>query len=211
MILKPVEWNTVVVGSWNPAILTPQGIADILFKKPADVPVEIMVPLDGIGPPRVGIDEQIVTVELGRLVVESKKPEWSGLEQSRRIVLNAIEGLPRTPLSAAGFNVRYCLEGVAAELIELFETKFDALLSDAMIKILGREMRRSLEFNNGIINVHITGFDSTKYNVLMNFEKQSKATKDLVDWLNTGIESVKDIVRKILQDVLKISKEEIPE
>jgi hypothetical protein len=53
MPLKPYDWNVVVLGHWNQAILTPQGIAERLFQLPSETEIGIEVPMDAIGPFRV--------------------------------------------------------------------------------------------------------------------------------------------------------------
>ncbi len=42
----PFDWNVVIIGSWNPAILTPQGITTRLLQLEAGTPVEVQVSLD---------------------------------------------------------------------------------------------------------------------------------------------------------------------
>lgn len=205
-MLKPHEWTTVIVGSWNPAIFTPKGIAEILFQKPAGEPIEVMVPLDGLGPSRIIIDELIISPEPGRIVIGSKKPTWDMLDKTRAVAIRAIEELPRTPLIAAGFNVRYHLESPSEEFFHLIDTKLDNSISNAALRIMSREVHRSLEFNGGRLNLHIDGIDSIKFALLMNFERRSSKQKDLVEWLQVNIADVENIVKKILYNVLDIKE-----
>ena len=53
MLLEPGDWNVVIVGHWNRAILTPQGIATRLLQLPPETEIGIEVPMDAIGPYRV--------------------------------------------------------------------------------------------------------------------------------------------------------------
>ncbi len=44
MPLEPGEWNVVILGRWNRAIPTPQGIASRLFQLPPETEIGIEVP-----------------------------------------------------------------------------------------------------------------------------------------------------------------------
>ena len=40
MTVEALDWNVVVAGFWNPAILTPSGIARRLFGLPEETPAD---------------------------------------------------------------------------------------------------------------------------------------------------------------------------
>lgn len=73
--LKSIGWNAVVVGKWNPAILTPQGIADQIFGKPADDPIEVFVPVNAMGPIKVRIEGLLVSADFERLIIDCEKSD----------------------------------------------------------------------------------------------------------------------------------------
>ena len=51
MNVQPSEWSVIILGAWNPAILTPGGIAQRIFKGACgEHPVDVQVPLDGLAP-----------------------------------------------------------------------------------------------------------------------------------------------------------------
>ncbi len=70
-LMGPVgfDWDVVVVGFWNPAILTPAGIWKRLFELEQGTPVELEVPIDGLAPYRVSHEEITVTAERGSHIV----------------------------------------------------------------------------------------------------------------------------------------------
>lgn len=168
-MMKPHDWNVVVAGHWNPAILTPKGITEIIFQKPEGTPVEIFVPLNAIAPFRVKFDGVIVSADFDKLVVNCEKNDWDVLEKARQSALNAINGLPKTPLLAVGYNVRYQLENPNAEFIPLFATELDKKISDSDFQITGKTINRLLEWKNGRINFQVQSDDVGKYVLLMNF------------------------------------------
>ena len=73
MPLEPYDWNVVVLGHWNPAILTPQGISERLFQLPTETEIGIEVPMDAIGPFRVSLGDLAVMVTEAQLMVETRE------------------------------------------------------------------------------------------------------------------------------------------
>ena len=210
MILKPHEWNTIVAGSWNPAIFTPKGIAELLFQKKSGEPIEVMVPLDGLGAPRVMSNNMIVMLEsTGRLIIESKDPTFEMLDQTRELALRAVEALPRTPLAAAGFNFRYRVEDPSESFLALLDTRLDSLLSSVSFKIESRGISRSLEHETGRLNLIIEEIGPNKFALQMNVERRSQLQKDLIEWLKMNMDDMRNVVKKILSSVLGVSEEEI--
>ena len=204
--LKHLVWNTVVLGKWNPAILTPKGIAGLIFDKTGDFPIEVRIPLDAIAPPRVQIEGLVVSANFERFTIDSEKGNWESLQKSKEYCLKAIEALPTTPLSAAGFNIRYELEEPAEKFLELLKPSLDDSISDNGLIIEKSETRRSLGWNEGDINIHI--IKENDYKVLLNFERQSTDKTILKNWLNIPIEHVRTITKTIMCSVLKICREE---
>jgi hypothetical protein len=206
--LIPTVWNTIIVGKWNPAILTPKGIAEQIFKKADDAPIEVLVPLDAMGPPKVLIEGFLVSVNFQQLVIDCEKKDWESLEKSMEYCRNAIDALPKTPVSAAGFNVRYELDDPTEDFLQLLELPLDNNISDNRLEIVQNETRRSLLWEDGNINFHIVKETSKNYKFLLNFDRKSTDIKILKDWLNIPIKDVKDITNKIISSVLKICEED---
>jgi hypothetical protein len=206
--LKPTVWNAVVAGRWNPAILTPQGIAVQIFGKGKDIPFEVLVPLNAMGPPKVRIDGFSVAANFDKIVVDSAKNDWESLNKSREFCLKAIDELPKTPVSAAGFNIRYDLKDPSAEFIDLVKPPLDNNITDNGFDILNKEIRKTLPWKGGAINLHISKQESLNYQLLLNFDRKSTDNKVLKEWLSIPIEEVRAVTRKIISLVLKICEEE---
>jgi len=206
--IKAIQWNSVVVGKWNPAILTPKGIADLIFGKPTNEPIEILVPLNAVGPFKVKIDGLLISVDSDRLIIDCEKSDWETIEKSRQYCCKAIDVLPRTPLIAAGFNIRYELSDPADHFIEILKLPLDASLSDNNLKITGRETRRTFRWTNGNINLHIVKAETEYYNILMNFNRNANDNNKLKEWLNTPIDDVKNITKTIICTIFDICEED---
>src|SRR6266478_1019531 len=121
MPLEPYDWNVVVLGRWNRAILTPNGIASRLFELPPETEIGIEVPMDAIGPFLVSHGDLTVMVGGAQLMVQATENNFSSLERAMRVARRAMEKLPETPVVAAGFNIRAQGSGEDGHLGPLIE------------------------------------------------------------------------------------------
>ena len=201
MNLEPFDWNAVVVGYWNPAILTPRGIGRRLFELDENTPLMVEVPLDGLAAHRVRYDDLTVIPETGRLAVHANDPKWDHLDRAREIAVRAIESLPETPLNAAGFNIRFRIKEPSDRLLTVLTSGVDDLLSDAGFSINSRSLRRSLNHQDGVLNLDIHGAQELR--VEINFHRQSSKREDLISWLRIPIGDVEDAVERIFKKVLQ--------
>ncbi|RJQ14425.1 hypothetical protein C4553_01055 [Candidatus Parcubacteria bacterium] len=201
--LKASDWNTVVVGKWNPAILSPKGISTLLFNKDATEPIEVMVSLEQMGPTKVRIDGIGVTVDYDRLIIDAAEQKWESLAKTREYACRAIATLERTPLSAAGFNVRYELKDYPESFITLLKPPLDDVISDNNQEILERETRRSLKWKEGSINLQISRKEET-YSIILNFDRTSDDCEKLKNWLSIPIGEVREITATIISSILQL-------
>ncbi len=206
--IKNELWNAVVAGRWNPAILTPKGIAKHIFEKEDDFPIEVMVPIDAIGPPKAIIDGLTIVANFERLVIDCNQSDWAFFEKSREYCRKAIEALPKTPLSAAGFNIRFELTDPGDDFLALLELPLDNLISDQHYEIINKEIRRSFSWKEGSINLHLIRPEANIYKILLNFDKKSADGAILTDWLNIPIADVQAVVKEIMCSILKACEEE---
>jgi len=205
MNLEPFDWNVVIVGYWNRAILTPAGIGRRLFELEDGIPVLVEVPMDGLAPHRVKYSDLTVTAETSRLVVHADVPKYELLDRARKIAVRAIESLPETPLSAAGFNVRMRIKEPSDELLTSLMSGVDNSLSDAGFEIHSRSLRRRLKFQDGLLNLDIE--EDEDFSIVFNFDRQSSKKGDLITWLQMPIIEVENVVAHIFEKVLQTKLE----
>lgn len=207
MSIEALNWNVVVAGYWNPAILTPAGIATRLFGLLEGTPILVEVPMDGLAPYRVRHENLTATAEMGRLVVNADAPKYELLDRAREAAARAIESLPETPLTAAGYNVRVRITDPSDALLAAATCSLDALLSDAAFSIDSRGLRRSLKMGDGVLNLAIQqGKDVT---VELNFHRQSTRRDELIAWLKLPIREVENAVSLVLEKVIQVPVGEI--
>jgi hypothetical protein len=202
MGIEAFDWNVIVAGYWNRAILTPSGIARKLFGLEEGAPVEIAVPLDGIGPHRVKYAGLTVVVEKNRLVVQAQDAKFCELDHAREICSKAIDELPETPLTAAGFNVRVRTEDPPDVLLTSTKSQIDDLLSDEDFSIESRSLSRSLSWKGGFLNLNIQ--QGKDLRVELNFHRQSSKSKELIDWMQIPMSDVEQTVIQVFDNIIRM-------
>lgn len=206
MATLPFEWNVVIVGSWNEAILTPDGIRKRLYQLPEGTPVDVQVALDRPAPPRVHYDGLTVTPSSSVLIIAVDQCDLQSLKKACALATNALHSLPETPLTAAGINFRYRIEELSDDLLQLIETAIDGSFSDSGYEIKRRRTNRSLGFQSGEINIELSQEQTTEGNLLLNFHLDSQALDRLEEWLS----QVEEFFAKA-QELLAIMKIQAPE
>ena len=208
MGLRPVNWSVVIVGRWNRAILTPTGIAARIFHTTAEQELGVLVPLDGVSPFVVRDPNGDVSVRTdeSRLFIQVENPSYECLQTAMSYGYNAIDSLPHTPLSAAGFNVNYHCDELSPELARLIVADVDKLFSKSDQKVINRVVMRSFEFRSGHLGLTLNA-DAGTFQVLGNFHRASNKVDDLKEWLNTPVDEVRKTIDDLL-NVLELSIEE---
>lgn len=184
MGLQATEWNAVVIGAWNVAILTPDGICKRLFGLPENTPVDIQVALDKPGYFRVAHNGVVVTPNRGVLDIAAESPSNEALAAACEVAVRAISDLPETPFLAAGINLRYQNDDLPEELLALIEVGLDNAFSDAGYEIGSRSIARTLRMNPGVINVELRLDAATAGKIVLNFHLDSTDKDALITWLN---------------------------
>jgi hypothetical protein len=209
MSLTPIEWNVVVVGAWNRAILTPSGIATRLFGLESGVPVDVYVAIDTVMPHQVKHDGITVIASRDKLIVQPEQCSFDKLQQAMQIASRAIEKLPETPVSAAGINVKYDLKESFVALQHLVHHDLcDEQLSSCGYEIIGRALVRSLKFGDGQINFSASEETEKRSTIQFNFHRGSDKGGDLKLWLATPVADIRSHVDEILHKCLQIRSED---
>mgnify|MGYP005857407255 CR=1 FL=1 len=206
MLLEPYNWSVVILGAWNRAILTPRGTKEILFPDAELKDIEIAIPVDSAGPCRVTIHGVTVMAHGGRLAIETRENRLSALHEARQLGAKALEELPRTPVTAAGFNIKVKtdkLKNTYKTLLEAFPTP--ELESESVVK--ERLAKQSLCFREGFLNVLVREVLNQEYYIELNFHCDSKDPLALRSWLD--IDS--DILTKTVADMLDQIVDATPE
>ena len=199
MSFRPSGWNVVIVGRWNPAILTPQGILKHVFDLPDGTQTHVAVPLDGVSPYLVTHPNEMIVARADqqRVIIDLKEKTYKALGEAMKAGVNVLTSLPETPVSAAGFNLRFESDDPSADHLAWTEAKIDARLSDQAWRIAERSVTRALHYEAGVLNLTVNGKEG-KVGVLCNFHRTCAEHADLVRWLETPYDQVRDKVLGLL-------------
>lgn len=181
--MNPVEWNIIVAGDWNRAILTPNWIARFLFELAPATPVDVLVALDGAGPFQVRNGSLTIIPLPGQLLIQVGEPTIEQLELGLTVMSRAVKQLPRTPLRACGVNLRFRTSDRPAALITNTRTQSERLLSDEGFRILSRRRGETLEHGEGTLNVIIDVPTDGEIGITFNFDRQSEDASEISAWL----------------------------
>lgn len=208
MPIKPTDWNVLLLGFWNRAILTPSGIAKHLFELDEGTPVEVFVAIDMPAPHQVKRDGITVIAANNQLVIQPEKCNFQEMQKAKEIGCRALENLPKTPVIAAGINFKYSsIEPLDAFQQVTRQEVIDTRLSDMKYEIIGRSFSRSLKWNDGQINFSLTEDDHGKADLQFNFHRESNSATDLKSWINIPIADIQTQVNQLFTDCLQIKEE----
>ncbi len=206
MPLQPENWNVVVLGKWNEALFTPAAIARNIFKVPGDTPIEVYAVLDDVQLPRVKHDRISIAPSSRQIVIAPESCTFGELERARRIAREAISDLPRTPLIAAGFNLRYRADATPESLARRFSEDLDRRFTDRDFRILVRRFERVVTLGSGQMLVQVTRDPDDKAELLLNFERRSSDAQALAEWLSLPIAEVRQTAIRVLSEVLELGE-----
>lgn len=116
MELIPYNWNVILVGFWNKAILIPNFITDKIFKLEKGTQIEVQVPVDLLAAPRIKYKEYIFFTDKERIIIETNECKTEYLIKALEYAKNVYEVLPVTPVIAVGFNIRYKIDNIDSDL-----------------------------------------------------------------------------------------------
>ncbi len=170
------------------------------------VPVEVLVSLDDVSPPKVRHEGILVSVSETNLAVVAEACNFDELDRARSIAANSIATLPSTPLDACGFNIRYRSEALPESLIRRFSMDLDRRFSEHGFEIVGRKFQRILKKDAGTITVIVAQDPDSNVELLINFELKSHSSEELIAWLSTPMEGVRTAVDTIIRQSLELDE-----
>lgn len=124
MKLKEGSISVVIVGSWNPGILTPEWIKQNLLELPGDPPIQVGLEIP-VGNPlqghRIIYDDAVFNPTLDKFSIFLRDETLAGLEKLEKFAVSALNLLPHTPVTAVGINVALTDEDPELDKIRKFD------------------------------------------------------------------------------------------
>lgn len=183
MPLEPLGWNIIVIGDWNIAILTPDGVRKHLFRADDTVRLNIELQIDRPGPFRLTHDGITVTPSPAKLEVGPVTPDADQMVNAAEITTRALEYLHLTPISAVGVNFRYRAQPLPTTTLDLLSCNLDAALADANFEIQSGRTVRTLPLRGGVVNIEVSTAEPEAPNIVMNFHRVSSEVSMHTAWL----------------------------
>lgn len=205
MNVQKANWNVVVVGRWNPAILTPMGIAKRILSLAEGTPLDVLVAVNSLEAPRVRYEGVQIQVSDTHLIISAETCDMATLDRARDYAKTAITNLPETPFSGVGVNFRYVITNPSAELVRKFECPLDTALSDARYPLGRLHAVRSIAWREGTVNIQGT-YDEGSFTLLFNFDRAVVEHDQLLAWLSIPMHDIKELNKNLLHNVLQIAE-----
>jgi hypothetical protein len=201
LAFTPDNWNVVIIGAWNPAILTPAGIREHLFELPSTSSVEVLVPIDGIGPPLVRHGGTQVAVSSDSIILSAQELTVPGITSAIAVGIRAMDVLPRTPLLASGVNFRFAVQDLPTRFVEGMESSLDRSIAALEFHTQEHLLKRKLRYREGELNFEIALRENQSGTVAFNFNRTSTDRNDHRNWL-ANANAMHDVVEKFMEQVL---------
>lgn len=191
----------MVAGSWNLAILTPNGIRQRLLRRPEGTVVEVQVSLERQGPMIVRADGLLITPTAGQLIVSALEQCDESLLRAAEAARNGIASLAQTPFVAAGINIRHAFERLPESLSGFCVSTLDPKLADLEHDIRRRTVTRSVVWHEGFLNIEIGASDEDGSGFLaLNFHRASSDAEELSTWLGRTTDAL-ETAKKLKSEV----------
>ena len=201
---EPFDWNVTVVGAWNPAILTPDGVSLLLFKNEPGTSVNVEVSLGAIGLPRVRHKGLLVVPSPGSLLVVPEVPTAGRLVEASKVAETAMTALPATPVTAAGVNIRFRFKEAPNSLLEASRSTADDRISEGGWEIQSRVFTRTLRWKESVVNVRVTVNSLSGGATLeFNFHLENTDRTKLGPWISKA-EQMVTFAQEFARDVLDV-------
>jgi len=201
---RPFDWNIVVVGAWNPSILTPDWVREYMFEAPPGTSVEVQVALDRPGPMRIRHGGVTVTPAADRLIVECTANDDDSIKRVGAVVGRAVHALPRTPLAAAGVNRRYRFDVIPPTVADVVRSPLDEKLLSSGRSTNARLVKWRITWGGGHLNLEIAVDEVAPIGTInFNYELISSDAESLCQWVVRTDDMAHDATG-ILNEILQV-------
>jgi hypothetical protein len=201
---KPINWDIVVVGAWNPSILTPNWVREYMFEAPQGTSVEVQVALDRPAPMRISHGGVTVTPAADRLIGACTSNDDDSIKQVGVVLSRAVLALPRTPLAAAGVNRRYRFDAIPPTVADVVCSSLDEKLTSSGRSSGVRIVKRRIPWSDGHLNLEITVDEAKPVGTItFNYELISNDAESLCKWVGRTDDMGRD-AKEILNNILQV-------
>lgn len=167
MVIKQLSYAIVLVGKWNPSILTPSWLVANIVEDNPQVLVEFSINLDM--PSRYRVKNVIIAPALDKTVFLSMDNSDESLTLMESMAIKLCSILSHTPLAAVGINFGFIEKTNKDELLQLIKFADTDKITENGWQISKQSIKRALKKDNYFINLTISFNDQSDFEFNFNF------------------------------------------
>jgi hypothetical protein len=211
--------SLVIVGIWNPAILSPPWLVRYAFDVPVgqDLPVQIELGGPVIIGPRFLMNGVLIAPSRTNLVLQPVAPfTVDKLHLIERLAIRILTNLSHTPISAFGYNFEFLETAPAAAHLELFTHVQDLAGLDFAFDTQETRVVSTISFAERVLNLnrsHSNGQMSLAFNFHYTVTSAEHARQRMRDGDSVFLENFSYVRRTLatLYNVQELHFEEGPQ
>jgi hypothetical protein len=194
-------WTVVLQGGWNLSILTPQWLAQNLFKEDT-LQVEVVITPANKPELRYRTKELILMPSAQRLVLVPTSQDDAYLLRCESVSREILRLLPHTPIAAYGINFRYIEENDVESFSEIFDFDDTINLGDFGASIKSSDIKRQMIIDEKVLNLQLNYADRVVAD--FNFHKDVSSAAEAADELEGRILDCKQTSLSLMSNVYKL-------
>lgn len=204
MTFEEDSLSLVIVGKWNLGILTPEWVGSNIFKNNE---IEVEFALNSFDDPmRFSHGDIRIVPSNSKVAFFPQKRDDQTLRKVEEMARTLAEILTYTPVNAYGINFSIVEKDPDTFLVGKFNLEDDVAFSDGGFRIKATQLNRSIELENGILNLKVS-FQEDQVKFFFNFHYLVSNIKEVSDTVDGKFPECKKIVEKIMGDVYKLQIE----
>lgn len=199
--MKPVitDWTTVLVGSWNLAILNPGWAAAEIFQVET---IQVDMAVGGmLSSLRYVHDDVIMTPTADRAIFSARHCTDEVLIKMEDLSVRLLTLLPRTPIAGVGINFGYLELEPKPELLEVLNARDSVKLADRNLIYTDASLTRAITYDDRTLNFKISQVDDGAVAFHFNFSHPAQNADEAIKALKDKIIPYRKAAEKILSDV----------
>ena len=203
MQIKPNSFAIVIIGRWNPYILTPQWITENLFENKPPVQIEFSLNLDL--PNRYRINNVFITPTTEKIILTSFDNSHESLIAMGNVAVKLCSILLHTPVMSLGINFGYFENENKEELLEMFAFEKNDPFSNDGWNIKSYTVKKFMVKDKFQLNLTTTIDENNDLHFEFNYH-YNVPNRDFLETLfnNDNILSFKENSLELLNNVYKL-------
>ncbi|MBK7403092.1 MAG: hypothetical protein IPJ41_00315 [Phycisphaerales bacterium] len=181
MIPQPEQFTTVLVGSWNPAIFTPQWIDQQLFDGAGDIAAELGFT------PRATVTRflahGLVLIPGNSRVAIGVHTETERWPEAKAIGAKILKLLSHTPVTAVGINFGFTVEEATPQLEAALRPADTAALARAGAEVRSVDLGRTLMMHGQVLNLRLKHDVGGSATIHLNYHFDCDSPAQARNWL----------------------------